>query len=353
MSEFKFCCPSCGQKMFGEDQYSGTQINCPACQNEIVVPQRMQAIPAGRVRVETVAVVTPKAPPPPPPAPVVPMRHPYASKDSASDGSRKKMIMTGAVICLIVLCPIIFFFAFPDQVTALENKFGFAGKKVDPEGGGQLGHIADLYSVLDATDPEKMYEADAKEAAKYKKELEAADRAAEKAEKDAAVAEANIPLGEVSWNLNPSPESIPTGKPHGAIAKTNFVADVIRLDNQANQYLLTLRQGTNAVADCEMLIYLQLKPDEQIEGKSWTISTNQKAGAPRIVKKWKANPKYAPQQKIYSGGYAMRLEFGENKLGQIPATIYVALPDAEKSFVGGAFKAGEKEERLMLGGAEF
>lgn len=330
--------------MAGEDQYIGAQITCPACQGEIVVPQ---PVSAGRLQVKTVAVATPHAAPSPPP--VFPTRPAYVPKKAASDNSKTKLIATVAIICLVVLCPIIFFFAFPDQVSALESKFGFADKKVDPNAdGGELGHIAELNAVLEATDPDRGFEESQKEKARYKKKAEAAQRAAEQAEKEAAIAEASIPLGEVSWNLNPSPENIPTGKPHGSISKTNFVADVVRLENQAGQYLLTLCQGTNAAPDCELLVYLQLKPDEQIEGKSWAISASQKAGAPRIVKKWKANPKFAPQQKVYAGNYAMLLEFGKDKAGRIPATIYVALPDAEKSFVGGEFKVDGFRQRFSF-----
>lgn len=38
MSEFKFSCPHCQQNMSATPEYSGMQINCPACQNPIVVP---------------------------------------------------------------------------------------------------------------------------------------------------------------------------------------------------------------------------------------------------------------------------------------------------------------------------
>jgi len=38
MSEFKFFCPQCGQHIQCGTGYSGTQINCPVCQQVIVVP---------------------------------------------------------------------------------------------------------------------------------------------------------------------------------------------------------------------------------------------------------------------------------------------------------------------------
>ena len=39
MAEFKFSCPQCGQHIQCDPGYSGAQINCPSCQQSIVVPQ--------------------------------------------------------------------------------------------------------------------------------------------------------------------------------------------------------------------------------------------------------------------------------------------------------------------------
>jgi DNA-directed RNA polymerase subunit RPC12/RpoP len=46
MAEFKFFCPQCGQQVQCDTGYAGTQINCPACQKSIVVPQSSQAAAA-------------------------------------------------------------------------------------------------------------------------------------------------------------------------------------------------------------------------------------------------------------------------------------------------------------------
>jgi hypothetical protein len=55
MPEFKFSCPQCSQHIQCDDSYAGVQINCPSCNQAIVVPQApgAQAAP-------------PVAPPPPP-----------------------------------------------------------------------------------------------------------------------------------------------------------------------------------------------------------------------------------------------------------------------------------------------
>ncbi|MGA2175551.1 MAG: hypothetical protein ABSH38_11280 [Verrucomicrobiota bacterium] len=38
MNEFKFSCPNCQQKIEATPEYSGAQINCPACQHLLTVP---------------------------------------------------------------------------------------------------------------------------------------------------------------------------------------------------------------------------------------------------------------------------------------------------------------------------
>jgi len=58
MAEFKFSCPQCGQHIQCDTGYVGAQINCPSCQQSIVVPQAPHSAAA------------PPAMPAPPPAPV-------------------------------------------------------------------------------------------------------------------------------------------------------------------------------------------------------------------------------------------------------------------------------------------
>jgi DNA-directed RNA polymerase subunit RPC12/RpoP len=45
MAEFKFFCPQCGQRIQCDTSYSGRQINCPVCQQAIVVPRADGATP--------------------------------------------------------------------------------------------------------------------------------------------------------------------------------------------------------------------------------------------------------------------------------------------------------------------
>jgi F0F1-type ATP synthase membrane subunit c/vacuolar-type H+-ATPase subunit K len=38
MSDFRFACPNCGQRISGNTTYQGTEITCPACQKTLTVP---------------------------------------------------------------------------------------------------------------------------------------------------------------------------------------------------------------------------------------------------------------------------------------------------------------------------
>jgi DNA-directed RNA polymerase subunit RPC12/RpoP len=66
MSELKFVCPECGQKILGDAAYSGMQISCPSCQKTITVPAAAAAPPILPVQAQVAASKT--APPPLPPS---------------------------------------------------------------------------------------------------------------------------------------------------------------------------------------------------------------------------------------------------------------------------------------------
>jgi hypothetical protein len=46
MSNFKFNCPGCGQKILGDTSYVGSQIPCPTCQKPMTVPRPSSATAA-------------------------------------------------------------------------------------------------------------------------------------------------------------------------------------------------------------------------------------------------------------------------------------------------------------------
>jgi DNA-directed RNA polymerase subunit RPC12/RpoP len=48
MNEFKFSCPHCGQHIQCDALWSGREINCPACQQPLVVPSPSPPVPEVR-----------------------------------------------------------------------------------------------------------------------------------------------------------------------------------------------------------------------------------------------------------------------------------------------------------------
>jgi outer membrane lipoprotein-sorting protein len=66
MAEFKFSCPLCNQRIQCDAGYAGAQINCPSCQQSIVVPQAPRFAAAPPAAAPRPAYEAP--PPPPPPA---------------------------------------------------------------------------------------------------------------------------------------------------------------------------------------------------------------------------------------------------------------------------------------------
>jgi outer membrane lipoprotein-sorting protein len=108
MPEFKFSCPQCGQHIQCDTGYAGAQINCPSCQQAIIVPQAPRP-----------AAAPPAAPIPPPTsagrlstmqntsAPAAgrqfagaPGRQPVQAK---SHTMRNVLVITAAIVVLAVL----------------------------------------------------------------------------------------------------------------------------------------------------------------------------------------------------------------------------------------------------------
>jgi hypothetical protein len=178
-------------------------------------------------------------------------------------------------------------------------------------------------------------------------ELAAANQAAEQAAADtneaAAAAEPAPKLDQIIppvYTLDVNNAKIPDGKANGMIAGTNFVMETARLERSGNSTILTLRQGAGVSADREVLVYLRVNPNETLTNRSFTVSSDTKFGAPTVVKRWKHDPRFAPQSRNFTGGYALKLETGTaEEDGSLNGKIYLALPDNEKTVVAGNFKA--------------
>jgi len=110
VSEFKFSCPSCGQHIQGDELWSGRQINCPACQQPLVVPSLGPPAPPIAELIPTVPVTAGaalrsapvrqmSAPPPPPPVAAGLGRNPRFGA-----ASRPKTYLMEAIVATLLCC---------------------------------------------------------------------------------------------------------------------------------------------------------------------------------------------------------------------------------------------------------
>lgn len=317
------------------------QIQCPACQKPLVVPQIASAPPAPAGKYQSRSGASP-------PATRFTGQRPGGK---SKGGGAAKALKVGAVV---VVLGVGFYFGFTFladwQKKSNENRR-------DDGGGGQLGHIADLYDVLDKTDPERY------ETPRMDMETESPQprRARAGADGEAPVdPNKQLPIIPAAWTLELAEGKVPEGRVNGMISGANFVIEAARLDLVGPSYVLTLRQGAGVSADREILIYLRLKAGESLAGHTWSITRDMKGtGVPSVIKRWKTNPKYAPQQKVFSSGYAMKLELGQLEDGLISGKIFIALPDPEQSVAAGIFHAstslaggGFVSPSMPAGGAE-
>ena len=146
-----------------------------------------------------------------------------------------------------------------------------------------------------------------------------------------------LPVITPSWTLDVDKAKIPEGKANGTLSGASFMIDNAICVPQ----LLRLSQGLPAAPDRELQIFLRLNAADSIAGRTWSVSAQDPAGAavPQVVKRWKADPRYAAQSKTFTSGYAMKLELGTVEGNTITGKIFLALPDTEQSVVAGIFKA--------------
>jgi hypothetical protein len=157
-----------------------------------------------------------------------------------------------------------------------------------------------------------------------------------------------LPLLPAVWTLDVDQAKIPEGKANGTISGTNFVVETAVCTPQ----ILRLYEGAPASPDREVLLYLHLPPGESLTNHTWTVSKDMRGrGVPQVIKRWKTNPRYAPQARTYSSGYALKLELGQVTSNLISGKIFLALPDTEQSVVAGQFKALTTLASAAPGGA--
>ena len=309
MADMKFGCSHCGQQIECDELWSGHEIQCPTCKGQLVVPPTPDAPPHAalasatanqpRLSIGQSRAQRSAAPPPPPPQDVL-IQQKLRQARAGKKGGGTKWIVTGAVVVILGIGGWLGY----GPVTQWWAKRSEAAK--------QASNTA-TQEVASATSPDGA--AGAPETPPPPKEL---------------------PVIAPVWTLDLDKAKIPESKVNGLISGTNFLAETAMCGPTA----LRLTQGTAAAPDAEILIYLHLAQGQGPTGHTWTVSQDMRGSSlPQVVKRWKTNPKFAPQSKPYSYGYALKLELGDLTNGMLPGKIFVALPDPEQTVVAGVFNA--------------
>lgn len=354
MADIKFACPHCAQHITCDELWGGHQLECPSCKNPLTVP----AAPAPA---EAAPSNAPRSLVPRPPAAVEPrlnINAAHANPAAATGGGQKAipirnlappkpkkksaLVTYGTALIVVALLGAGIYFGM-GYVTKMQNKVTTASNEAAKNAdGGQVGHIANLYSTLDATDPSKA-PVDRRSTGPRQRRSGVGQEIPVAGSADASAGSTNTdnePLVPAIWTLDLTQAKIPSGRANGSISGTNFVPQVARVDPVGNAQVLRLLQGQPVSPDREVLVYLHLKPGEKLGGQTLNISQGMAGvGVPQVMKRWKTNPRFAPQYKSFTSGYAMRLELGQVADGVVPGKIFLALPDPDQSVVAGNFRA--------------
>ncbi len=332
MPNLQFPCPSCTQTIECEEQYAGLELTCPMCQAAVVAPAAPEPVAAPTVSTATAPKknrlsVSASA------AHTAHAAAPQTQSHQVYVPPPKKPFNKGPIIKVAVALVVICaggYFGWP-YIKKAQAKFS---SKVDEagagSGGGELGHLADLNATLDATEPSKHETL----SGSYGSAVGQAQQVASAGQPKPSV---NLPSIPPTYTLSADETEIPSSKLNGSVAGHEFIPDLVRFDRVGQNYVLTLRQGTNGVPDRELFIYLR-NTSKGYETNTLLVAKEFKVGNPQIVKKWKTGPLLFGQ-KTFSAGYVMKLEFDKVSNGSLPGKIYVALPDPEKTVVAGHFTA--------------
>ena len=358
MADIKFSCPHCNQHITCDELWGGHQLQCPSCQGTLTVPSRPAPTPvpapapaagSGSSHVfKAPAANAPrlsKAQAPaaeggaPPPAKNIPIRNLAPPKQKKANPIVTILKVAGVVAVLAVAG----YFGFI-WLRKVQDKSNESARREESRRSGesQVGHIANLNSVLDATEPGHIGEVRGTHSSGATtrptgigSEIPMADEGGQPRSGGGGTAAG--PVVAPVYTLDITQAKIPESRANGMISGTNFVADSARVDPIGSAQVLRLIQGQAMSPDRQILVYLHLKPGEKIGGQSLSIASD--ARGPQVAKSWKTNPRYAPLVKQFSTGYAMKLELGPATNDIVAGKIFLALPDPEQTVVAGSFTA--------------
>lgn len=278
MSEFKFACPVCGQHITADSSTSGGQLECPTCFQKIVVPQAPSSADSKFI-LSASQVGKPRPLP----------------NDTLSDSSAPKPASNAVPIVIAVVVLL-----------------------------GAAGAAAYIFrDKLFKSTPPPTQVSQSKSNAPAKKAV------------DKTPMTVNPVPTNFAWTLNLTNIVIPDSPAAGSIHGSGFVCERSTLQGGT----LTLRQGKTWPPDLGVTILLVAKQGEELSGKTVEIPADRQPPVPRVVIRWKDEQQEPITHNVGSGGYALKVVFGDAANGRMPGKLYLSLPDETKSFVAGTFDA--------------
>jgi DNA-directed RNA polymerase subunit RPC12/RpoP len=277
MSEFKFACPTCGQHIKCDSSQSGMAMDCPTCFQKICIPQA----PTGSQRLLLTGTKVKKIASDNAPAPaVIPL--PRSS---------------GPWVVILILLFVGVVAAAIYWATIIRPRHATHGP------------------IRQAPAPSEFV--------------------APSAPVEPAPTAPDVPVAptasDASWRLDLAGSTLPETPVAGRIHGQDFRLDRAVFQNGA----LSLRAGSHTALEFGAVINFSGVPAEALAGKNINITTNTDRAA-RVTLRWKDG---TVQKADYTGGYALRLEFGQLDHNRLPGKIYLGLPDDAKSYLLGAFSA--------------
>lgn len=310
MADMIFDCPACKQPVQADDAWAGQEIQCPLCHAAMIVPPSPNAPPPkqhslGKQLVEVPGQTRLSA------GATQSARNPaggatFRKFDTKPVKKKNPVVQYAIVGGVIVALGVAGWFGWPylkPHLPFLNQDGEQVATAANGATGGEAGAVA-----AEPTPPPPPKE---------------------------------IPMTAPVYTLEVQSAQISGGKVNGSVAGTNFVPDTVRLEKLAGYYLLELREGSGVTPDRGLRVYLRLDSTNTPAGQTWTVSPEMK-GTPisQVVKVWKTNPKYAAQEKAFTTGFALKLEFDQfTESNTISGKLYAALPDKEQTVVGGVFTA--------------
>ena len=289
MSEFKYACPVCGQHMMCDSSQSGTVMECPTCFQKIVAPQAPTSTDPKFILTGTKFSEKRTSDPLAGAAGVRPESRPYFA----------------VIAFLLVLA------------AAAGAVYKYRDQIFKPGSGGSGGSPGNTITQASGQTP--------------------APVPPPKPQKPAPVAP---PASDTNWMLSLDgvtnfPDTPVAGRIHGQ----DFIIERSYFQNGT----LTLRNGTRGTITFGCTINFGGALAESLSGKSINVTTNA-ATAARIALHWISDD--APGKENFDSGYAMRLQFGTLAKNRLSGKIYLCLPDAEKSYLLGAFNAEARKPKV-------